>query len=213
MAPISTRRRASTAFGAVAIIAVGLLAATATFAAESFDTGEAAREAISISTSDPAARTGAPAMMLRQIARKTGQVRVIVGLRLALRMEDTLSQAEADSQQRSLRATQDAVVARVLGSASAPGVDRFTFIPYMSLLVDAAQLDRLLADPQVVSIYEDVPERNLLNESIPLTPHRQDLGKGIHRDGLRDRHPRQRCRQDPSDAQGQGPIRGLLFDR
>ncbi len=117
-------------------------------------------------------------MMLRQIARKTGQVRVIVGLRMALRMEDTLSQAEVDSQQRRLRATQDAVAARVLGSASAPGVDRFTFIPYMSLLVDAAQLDRLLADPQVVSIYEDVPERNLLNDSIPLTHTDKIWAKG-----------------------------------
>ena len=80
-----------------------------------------------------------------------------------------------------LREVQDGVVERVLGSVWAPGIVRFTFIPYMSLFVNAEQLDRLITDPQVVSIQEDVPSFPSLSESVPLIHAPPELwSKGVN---------------------------------
>jgi hypothetical protein len=71
------------------------------------------------------------------------------------------------------------VAARILGAADAQIGDRFTFIPYMSMFVGPAQLDRLLADPQVVSVQEDIPSPPLLAQSGPLV-HAPDVwAKGV----------------------------------
>jgi subtilisin family serine protease len=91
------------------------------------------------------------------------------------------------------------VAARVLGAASAQNEHRFTFIPYMSMFVTAAQLGRLLGDPQVVSVQEDVPSPPALADSAPLV-HATDVwtegfsGAGqtiaILDTGVAKRHPR-----------------------
>ncbi len=104
---------------------------------------------ITIYTQDAAARGPSRlADQLLQRAQAQGQIRVIVGLRMTMQMEHTLSSEQAAAQLRALQTVQSGVAARVLGSAAAQSADRFTFIPYMSMFVNTAQLRRLLADPQ-----------------------------------------------------------------
>jgi subtilisin family serine protease len=52
---------------------------------------------------------------------------------------------------------QNAVLYRALGQTEGEGIFKFTFIPYLSVFADAAQLARLLGDPRVVNVREDVP--------------------------------------------------------
>ena len=47
-------------------------------------------------------------------------------------------------------------------------VKRFQLIPAMALLVDAAALEALLANPNVVDIIEDIPVPPALQDSVPL---------------------------------------------
>ena len=119
-----------------------------------------------------------------QRAQAQGQIRVIVGLRMA--MQDgghTYGRARLRRQIRALQSVQTGVAARVLGAADAQSGDRFTFIPYMSMFVNAEQLGRLLADPQVVSIQEDIPTPPLLAQSGPLV-HAPDVwAKGVTGNG------------------------------
>lgn len=135
---------------------------------------------ITVYTVDVAAKVpGGLVDQLTQRARAQGQIRVIVGLRMLMRAEDTLSSAEASAQLRALQTVQSGVAARVLGAADAQSGDRFTFIPYMSMFVNAGQLASLLADPQVVSIQEDIPSPPFLAQSAPLI-HAPDVwAKGV----------------------------------
>ncbi|MDR4307708.1 S8 family serine peptidase [Chelatococcus sambhunathii] len=122
------------------------------------------------------AQTAAQADQLRQRAREKGKIRVIVGLAMTMRSERAISAAAAAAQRSTLRATQDRVVGRALGSPAGAGVVRFDYIPYVSLFVDAEALDRLLADGEVVSVQEDVPVEPLLKDSAKLI-HATDLWK------------------------------------
>jgi subtilisin family serine protease len=97
-----------------------------------------------------------------------GPVRIIAGLKLSLASPDMLSGGAAAAQRRALRTAQDRVVSRVLGRTAATGrVTRFETIPFVSMFVDAAALRRLLADPEVANIQEDVPLPPTLLESVP----------------------------------------------
>lgn len=150
------------------VMAFGLLwATTQSFAA---DPGGPSNDPVTIYTQSPGGSVAGieDEDRLVQRAVEQGEVRVIVGLNITMRAEDTLTAAAAGAQQRALRSLQDGVAARVLGSPDAAGVERFTFIPYMSMFVDANQLRALIADPQVVSIQEDVPQHPLDVDSIPL---------------------------------------------
>lgn len=122
---------------------------------------------------DALAPAGA-AGLLRQAAREKGKVRVIVGLGLKLQSETVLGAPEAEKQRQGLREVQDRVAARALGGAAAPGVERFEYIPYVSLYVTPDALERLLRDPEVVSVQHDVPVPPLLKQSIPLI-HAKEL--------------------------------------
>lgn len=104
----------------------------------------------------PAFASNAAADRLRAFVAQHQRARVIVGLRTIMRMEHTLTAAQTASQRQVLAAAQGRVAARVLGSASAPDVTRFTSMPFMSLYVTPAQLDRLLADPEVASVERDL---------------------------------------------------------
>ena len=44
-----------------------------------------------------------------------------------------------------------------MGGAAASGVVRYDTIPFLAMVVNAAQLERLIADQAVVSIQEDIP--------------------------------------------------------
>ncbi|MPZ56367.1 MAG: hypothetical protein GEU91_07665 [Rhizobiales bacterium] len=103
------------------------------------------------------ARDEAAVARLLQRVRERGRIRVIVGLNMTMRDDDRLPPADEARQSQTLRQLQDAVAARVLGSASAADVNRYSIIPFLSMFVDADQLRRLLADLDVISIQEDVP--------------------------------------------------------
>jgi subtilisin family serine protease len=166
------------------IAVAGLVGAGGARAVEEAVADSGDRNPITIYTGN--AVTMAPdgfAEQLRQRARAQGQIRVIVGLRLAMQAEDTLSAAGALTQLRALQTIQSGLAARVLGAADAQSVDRFTFIPYMSMFVSADQLDRLLADPQVLSIQEDIPTPPLLAQSGPLVHAPEVWAKGVTGNG------------------------------
>jgi len=113
----------------------------------------------------PAAARSAPTDALLRKAARRGQVRVIVGLATSERDDETLSELEAAAQRLRLRVAQERVAAR----AGVPSDDvvRFDTIPFVSMWVTAAQLRRLLADPGIVNIQEDVPGTAGVTKSVP----------------------------------------------
>ena len=175
---------------------------------------EAPRNPITIYTQDATAR--APGGLADQLVRRAqaqGQIRVIVGLRLTMRMEHTLTTAQATTQLRALQTVQSAVAARVLGSPVAQSEDRFTFIPFMSMFVNAAQLRRLLADPQVTSVQEDVPEPPTLAQSAPVDSCERCVVQGLPRHQSGRCGARHRRRQVASDVcRRQGGVRSMLLN-
>lgn len=184
MQKFALARRPMAAVSYISIIAWGLSVSGQSCVVQAGETTVSTQNPIVVYTQDATAfQPGGAAQQLLQKATRQGQVRVIVGLRITTRMEHTLSPSQVEQQRQSQRQVQDAIAARVLGSATAPGVDRFDFIPYMSMFVDAAQLGRLLADPEVVNVQEDVPEPPTLTDSVPLI-HAPDVwAKGIQGTG------------------------------
>jgi hypothetical protein len=63
---------------------------------------------------------------------------------------------------------QTAVLQRSLRGIPADRVVRFEVIPFLSVWVDAGQLQRLLTDPQVISVQEDIPVPPMLKQGVPL---------------------------------------------
>ena len=99
---------------------------------------------ITVFTGDPAAMAqGGEADRLVQYVRAQGEARVIVGLRIVTRIETTLSDAEVSRQRQAQRGVEDAILGRVFGALAAARVQRYEFIPYMAVTVDASQLARL----------------------------------------------------------------------
>jgi subtilisin family serine protease len=139
------------------------------------------RKPITVYTGDATAmQPGGKADQLVQRAQAEGVIQVIAGLRITMEMEHRLTKEQVAAQRAVMGRLQNEVAARVLGSANAPGQVRFDFIPYMGMLVTANQLRRLLADPQVVSVEEDVPVRRNLGDSTGLT-HADDVwAKGFN---------------------------------
>lgn len=111
-------------------------------------------------------RSAAADELLRRA--RHGDVAVIVGLRMRLTPEDGLSPAGKAAQLRALRAAQNGVLRRVRGGADDEGVRRYDFIPYVAFSASAAELRRLLADPDVVSVQQDTLYAPQLSDSIPL---------------------------------------------
>jgi subtilisin family serine protease len=103
---------------------------------------------------------------LLQKARQRGRIRVIVGLDVAMRDDGDLSPAEDAAQVQRLRRVQDGVARRSIVSANR--VVKYETVPFMSVLATRDQLERLLNDPQVVSVQEDMPLRPFLSKSVPL---------------------------------------------
>lgn len=109
-------------------------------------------------------RSAASAALLRK-ANEQGQVRVIVGLTIALRPAESLSEIDAALQASRLRSAQNTLAARI--GVPAASVTSFDEIPFVSMWVNAAQAARLVNDLGVVNIQEDVPGTAGLNVSAP----------------------------------------------
>jgi subtilisin family serine protease len=174
--------------GAVPVLRAAVAVACLIVGGEAFAAQPAAslttQDAITVYTADAAAMApGGAAARLIERARAQGQVRVIVMLNIVMQMEHTLAGREVVRQRAALHAVQDAVATRVLGSSADQGIVRFDVIPAMSLFVNATQLRRLLADPQVVSISEDIPMPPEATASLAII-HADDLfAKGINGTG------------------------------
>lgn len=139
--------------------------ATATPAAE---TPRVTGRPVFIDKQAPVAARAAATSALMSKASARGLVRVIVGLNVAMRAPHELSVNEATGQQHALRAAQTSVVGRVLGTAAADAsVTEFDTVPFVAMNVTAEQLGRLVGDPDVVNIQEDVPVPPTLTQSVP----------------------------------------------
>lgn len=113
-------------------------------------------------------RSGASAeraAMLRK-ADERGAIRVVIGLDIAMPSSEELSPAGAAAERRSLAAGQTQLLGRV-GIARTDAAAAAT-VPFVVATVGAAQLRRLLADPQVTSVEEDFALPLLLSSSVPL---------------------------------------------
>ena len=105
-------------------------------------------------------------------ARSEGRVRVIVGLRdeggsgasTASSFEDVAARSAMTGR---VDRVQQALLAR-MSSHRVSSVKRFKYIPYLAMEADAAALEALASDPEVVSIEEDKLLKAMLEESVPL---------------------------------------------
>jgi subtilisin family serine protease len=116
-------------------------------------------------------------------AREQGDLRVIVGLRIVTRMEHTLTGAQIQAQRQAQRAAENALIGRIFDGNSTPRVDRFDFIPYISMFVRPEELARLLADPGVVSVQEDIGGDMELSDSVAITHADAVFARGIGGNG------------------------------
>ncbi len=158
------------------LLAVALAAATAATAAEPWD-----RAPVFLDKRAPVAQAsggGATADLAAQ-ARRHGRIKVIAGLAVDMPSDDAAAPMAAAREQATLRQVQDGVLTTVFGRtrtaaagggdpAGDDGVRRYETIPFLSMVVTAAELARLIADDRVVTVQEDVPVPPTLLDSVPL---------------------------------------------
>ena len=119
--------------------------------------------------------------------RVEGRVRVIVGLKAeggsgassASSFKDAAARAAMVSR---VDRVQQALLVR-MSSHSLSSVRRFKYIPFLAMEVDAAALEALAADPEVVSIEEDKLLKPMLAESVPLVGAPQAWSQGFSGSG------------------------------
>ena len=159
------------------LLAVALAAATAATAAEPWD-----RAPVFLDKRAPVAQAsgGGAAADLAAQARRHGRIKVIAGLAVDMPADDAAAPMAAAREQATLRQVQDGVLATVFGRTRTPaasgggggtdddGVRRYETIPFLSMVVTAAELARLTADDRVVTVQEDVPVPPTLLDSVPL---------------------------------------------
>jgi subtilisin len=163
----ASRRLASAAFACAAIV----WGAAGAVAGEPWERNPAFLDKRAPVAQSTGSAEGADALRTR--AKAEGRLRVLVELDVAaLGATGTLS--ADDAEEGPLRAVQDAVVAATFGTrtamsggdaAEAP-IRRFEVVPFLSLVVRPAELDRLIADGRVLSIQEDVPVPPTLHEAL-----------------------------------------------
>ena len=145
-----------------------LCALTATFASlmtlAEAESAPLAGNAILVQAQDGMLIAEPAAAALLAKARDVGRVRVIARLDIQLRFDDGMSAAATAAQAAALGRAQSGVVERVLGGDASEAVT-FDYSPLVSLWVNAAQLERLFADPAVIAVQEDVPAAPSLNNS------------------------------------------------
>ena len=111
--------------------------------------------------------------------RSEDRVRVIVGVRTEGRffVSAAGSLGEAKSRSPLIARAQQSLLNR-MNNPNVSSIRRFRFIPYVAMDVDEAALESLAADPEVVSIEEDLAVKPLLADSTPLigAPHAWDQG-------------------------------------
>lgn len=116
--------------------------------------------------------SGAPASLkaLRQAAATEGRVSVIVGLKVPFAPEGALPASEAEEQREEIAEATAAISARFASTITrAPSAVRtYETVPFMAMEVTPAELERLAADPNVISITENRLNRPSLKKSVQL---------------------------------------------
>ena len=116
-----------------------------------------------------------------------GRVSVIVGLRVGESSGASAASSFKDAAARAVLVDRVARGQRLLlvrmNSYSISSVKRFKYIPYVAMEVDAAALETLASDPEVVSIEEDKLLKPMLEESVPLVGAPQAWSQGFSGSG------------------------------
>lgn len=106
----------------------------------------------------PHSQSAIPVETLISKAQSKGSVPVIVGVRVDFQPEGTLANPQAVQAQRdAISRAQDSLL-RAMESLSVKSVQKFPYIPYLTMEVDVAGLAFLSAFPEVTDIKENVPE-------------------------------------------------------
>ena len=107
--------------------------------------------------------------LLRAKVRSEDRASVIVGLRTEGRSAVSAAGSLREAQSRSplIARAQQALLNR-MSNADVSSIRQFKFIPYMAIEVDEGALESLAADPEVVSVEEDLVVKPLLAQSTPL---------------------------------------------
>ncbi len=116
-----------------------------------------------VAKSDEAGRNAA---QLLERARKRGKLRLIVGLDTAVADESGLAPSAVQAQRRRVAAAQDGLLRRNAGTSLSAKLES---LPFVVLVADQPALQRLLSDPGVLSVQEDVAVPLLLRQSVPLS--------------------------------------------
>ena len=118
---------------------------------------------------------------LRQAAARTGRVKVIVGTRVAFGAEELLDAAGSREQRAEIAAAASGIRERFAKAIrrSPASFRSYDSIPFVALEVTADELDRLAADPEVISLTEDKAAEPFLPESIPLVQGNQAHAAGF----------------------------------
>jgi subtilisin family serine protease len=118
---------------------------------------------------------------LRQKAAEKGRVKVIAGTRVAFGAEELLDPAQSRDQRAEIAAAASGIRQRFAEAIRrAPGSFRsYDSIPFVALEVTAAELERLAADPEVISLTEDKAAEPFLPESVPMVQASQAHAAGF----------------------------------
>ncbi|MFM9857660.1 S8 family serine peptidase [Pseudoxanthobacter sp. M-2] len=167
MAKFSSSRFPSLTLAALAAAAIFIVPAVAS-AAEPWE-----RNPAFLDKRDPVPQASGRAADggLAAEARKQGRIRVLVELEVPT---TAATAGDETAGFAALAAVQDAVIAATFGSSAAAtsaagseaGIRRYEIIPFLSLTVTPAELERLIADGRVLSIQEDIPAPPVLNEAL-----------------------------------------------
>lgn len=98
---------------------------------------------------------------LRAEAGAKGSVRVIVGLRVPFAGEGYLPESERLAQRQEIANAVTALRGRFSAAMarSPEGISSFSSLPFMTMEVTAAELDRLATDPNVITLAKDISFR------------------------------------------------------
>lgn len=101
-------------------------------------------------------------------AQREGTIRLVVGLQMTFHPEGDLVSAQSVQNQRlTIAQTQDLLLNQ-LSAYSVTSVQKFKYIPFMVVEVDAVALAELPSLPEIISIEEDIPVPPALADSVPL---------------------------------------------
>lgn len=157
---------------------------------------------LGLSTDRPLAQNPSPQALarlqsLRARVAESGTLRVIVGVRAPFAPEGQLDAAGRGNQRSAIAKAQKAALRKVPRSA-ATGARSLASVPFMTMTVDAAQLEALAALAEVTDIQEDLQARASLPESTALVRATQAWAAGaagggwavaVLDDGVQKTHP------------------------